>query len=148
MESIVNFEELFTEWEKDSTIDKTKLDDESLRITKLHHKYYKFFVTEKSKFRQLENELKKLKFEKTEFYTQGHNEETRAKGWKLPAKGIIIKSDVPMYVEADPDIINISLKIGIQQEKIEFLESIIKSLNNRGYNIKTAVEFIKFMNGS
>lgn len=148
MESIVNFEELFTEWEKDSIIDKTKLDDESLRITKLHHKYYKFFIAEKSKLRQLENDLKRLKLEKTEFYTQGHNEETRAKGWKLPAKGIIIKSDVPMYVEADSDIINITLKIGIQQEKIEFLESIIKSLNNRGYNIKTAVEFIKFMNGS
>lgn len=143
----MNFEELFAEWEKDSTIDKTKLDDESLRVTKLHHKYYKFFVTEKSKLRQLENELKKLKLEKTEFYTQGHNEETRVKGWKLPAKGIIIKSDVSMYVEADLDIINITLKIGIQQEKIEFLESIIKSLNNRGYNIKTAVEFIKFMNG-
>jgi len=148
MEIYVNFEELFNEWEKDSNIDKTKLDDESLRITKLHHKYYKFFIAERSKFKQLEGELKKLRLEKTEFYTQGHNEETRAKGWKLPAKGVIIKSDVPIYVEADQDIIDLTLKIGIQQEKIEFLESIIKSLNNRGYNIKTAVEFIKFMNGS
>jgi len=148
METYVNFEELFNEWEKDSNIDKTKLDDESLRITKLHHKYYKFFIAEKSKLRHLEGELKKLRLDKTEFYTQGHNEETKAKGWKLPAKGIIIKSDVPMYVEADQDIIDLTLKIGIQQEKIEFLESIIKSLNNRGYNIKTAVEFIKFMNGS
>lgn len=148
METYVNFEELFNEWEKDSNIDKTKLDDESLRITKLHHKYYKLFIAERSRFRHLEGELKKLKLEKTEFYTQGHNEETRAKGWKLPAKGVIIKSDVPMYVEADQDIIDLTLKIGIQQEKIEFLESIIKSLNNRGYNIKTAVEFIKFMNGS
>lgn len=148
MEMYVNFEELFNEWDKDSSIDKTKLDDESLRITKLHHKYYKLFIAERSRFRHLEGELKKLKLEKTEFYTQGHNEETRAKGWKLPAKGVIIKSDVPMYVEADQDIIDLTLKIGIQQEKIEFLESIIKSLNNRGYNIKTAVEFIKFMNGS
>lgn len=148
MEMYVNFEELFNEWDKDSSIDKTKLDDESLRITKLHHKYYKLFIAERSRFRHLEGELKKLKLEKTEFYTQGHNEETRAKRWKLPAKGVIIKSDVPMYVEADQDIIDLTLKIGIQQEKIEFLESIIKSLNNRGYNIKTAVEFIKFMNGS
>ena len=40
-----------------------------------------------------------------------------------------------------------SLKIGFQQEKIEFLDSILKTLNNRGYNIKTAVDWIKFTNG-
>lgn len=148
METTLNFEELFNEWDKDSEIDKTRLDDESLRIPKLHHKYYRLFVTEKSRLRHLDGEMKKLKLEKIEFYSQGHNDETRAKGWKLPAKGVIIKSDVPMYVEADQDVIDLSLKIGVQQEKIEFLESIIKTLNNRGYNINTAVNFIKFVNGS
>ena len=148
MEILVNFEELFNEWDKDSELDKTRLDDESLKIPKLHHKYYRLFVVEKSKLRQLEGEMKKLKLEKNEFYSQGHNDETRAKGWRLPAKGIIIKNDVPIYVEADTDVIDLSLKIGVQQEKIEFLESIIKTLNNRGYNIKTAVQFIKFVNGS
>lgn len=147
METILNFEELFNEWDKDSDLDKTRLDDESLKIPKLHHKYYRLFIAEKSKLRRLEGEMKKLRLEKTEFYSQGHNDETKAKGWKLPAKGIIIKADVPMYVEADADVIDLSLKVGIQQEKIEFLESIIKTLNNRGYNINTAVNFIKFVNG-
>jgi hypothetical protein len=53
-----------------------------------------------------------------------------------------------MYIEADEDIIKLSLKIGVQQEKIDFLESIIKTIINRGYNIKSAIEFIKFTNGS
>jgi hypothetical protein len=34
----MKFEELFNEWEKDSSIDKTELADEALRIPKLHHK--------------------------------------------------------------------------------------------------------------
>lgn len=143
----MNFESLFSEWEKDAEIDKTDLANEALKIPKLHHKYYRLLVTEKSRLKKLESEYKKLRLEKTEFFTQGHDDETRSKGWKLPAKGIIIKSDIPMYLDADQDLIDVSLQIGIQQEKVEFLESIIKTLNNRGYIIKTAVEFIRFTMG-
>ena len=46
------------------------------------------------------------------------------------------------------DIVTLSLKIGYQQEKIELLESIIKSLSNRGYNIKAAIDWTKFTMGS
>jgi hypothetical protein len=118
-----------------------------LKIPQLHHKYYKIYSNEKLILRKLNTEYKQLRLEKYEFYTQGPNEETDNKGWKLPASGRILKADVLQYIEADTDLINLSLKIGIQEEKIEFLESIIKTLNNRGYNIHTALEFIKFMNG-
>ena len=143
----MNFESLFSEWEKDAEIDKTDLANEALKIPKLHHKYYRLLVTEKSRLKKLESDYKKLKLEKTEFFIQGHDEETREKGWKLPAKGIILKADIPMYLEADQDLIDLSLQIGIQFEKVEFLESVIKTLNNRGYNIKTAVDFIRFTMG-
>jgi hypothetical protein len=91
--------------------------------------------------------MKRLKLEKYEFFSQGPNEETQEKGWKLPAKGLILKADIPMYMDADEDIIKLSLKIGILQEKIELLESIIKTLMNRGYNVKAAIDFYKFING-
>ena len=89
----------------------------------------------------------KLKLEKYEFYSQGPNEESKAKGWKFPAKGMILKSDIGMYLDADEDIIKLSLKIGLQQEKIELLESIIKSFNSRGYNIRATIDWIKWTNG-
>ena len=92
--------------------------------------------------------MKKLKLEKYEFFTQGPNEDTQKKGWKLPAKGIILKTDIPMYMDADDDIIRVSLRIGAQQEKIELLESIIKTIMNRGYNLKVVLEWQKFINGS
>lgn len=144
----MKIEEISSNWEKDIDIDKIELGDEVLKIPKLHHKYYQFYVTEKMLLRTYESQLKKLKLDKYEFYSQGPNEETQSKGWKLPAKGLILKADIPMYMEADDDIINISLKIGLQQEKVEYLESILKSLNNRGYNIKTAVDWIRFTSGS
>ena len=91
--------------------------------------------------------MKRLKLDKYEFFSQGPNEETQAKSWKLPAKGLILKADIPMYMDADEEIIKLSLKIGIQQEKIELLESIIKTLMNRSYSIKAAIDWQKFING-
>jgi hypothetical protein len=147
MEIVMKLEEIFEEWKKDSQIDRTELGEESLKVPKLHHKYHQVYSSEKLLLRKLEAEYKKLKLEKYEFLTQGPSEETREKGWELPAKGLILKADIPMYLEADTDLINLSLKIGYQQEKIELLESIIKSLGNRGYNIKTAVDWARFMMG-
>ena len=135
-------------WKEDSKIDRTELGDEALIIPKFHHKYYEILIKEKLLLKKQESELKQLKLEKYEFYTQGPNEETREKGWVLPAKGLILKADIPMYMDADKDIINLCLKIGYQQEKIELLESIIKSLNNRGYNIRAAIDWQKFTMGA
>jgi hypothetical protein len=143
----MKLDEITSLWEQDSKIDKTELADESLKIPQLHHKYYKIYSNEKLILRKLNTQYKQLRLQKFEFYTQGPNEETEDKGWVLPAIGRILKADAAQYIEADNDLIQLSLKIGIQEEKIEFLESIIKTLNNRGYNIHTALEFIKFMNG-
>jgi len=143
----MKLEEIHDLWESDSKIDKTELAGESLKIPQLHHKYYKIYSNEKLVLKKLNSEYKQLKLAKFEFLTQGPNEETDEKGWELPAIGRVLKADVQNYIEADKDIINLSLKIGLQEEKVEFLESIIRSLNNRGYNIHTALEFIKFTNG-
>jgi hypothetical protein len=144
----MKLEEIFAQWKDDCVIDKTELGDASLSIAKLHHKYYQILTSERMLLKSYESDMKKLKLDKYEFFTQGPDEESKEKGWKLPAKGLILKADIPMYMDADEDIIKLSLKIGIQQEKIEVLESIIKTLINRGYNIKTALDWLKFINGS
>ena len=147
MERQVKFEQIFEEWKKDSEIDNTDLGNESLKIPKLHHKYYMILVAEKATLRKLEAELKQLKLSKYEFYSQGHTEETKKLGWELPARGIILKADIPMYMEADRDIVELSLKIGMQGEKVEFLESIIKSLQTRNFLIKNSIDFMRFTMG-
>ena len=143
----MKFEDIATNWEKDSQLDKSELGDEALKIPKLHHKYYMIFLQEKSILKKLESEFKVLKLEKYEFYTQGHTEETKEKGWSLPPRGMILKTEIPMYIESDKDIISMSLRIGAQQEKVDFVDSIIKTINTRGYLIKTALDWQKFILG-
>ena len=144
----MKFEDILAMWESDSQIDKTDLAAESLKTPRLHHKYYTLYIAERSKLHRLESQMKTLKLEKYEFYTQGHTDETRARGWRLPAKGLILKGDIPMYIDADQDIIDLSLKIGIQQEKTHFLASVIDSLKARGFAIKNAIDFIRFTMGA
>jgi hypothetical protein len=135
-------------WETDSKIDVTEAGQAAVDIAKLHHKYFKILSNERLLLRRYEADMKKLKLEKYEFYTQGPNEETQSKGWKLPAKGLILKADIPMYIDADDDIINLSLKIGLQQEKVEVLDSILRSIMNRSYHINAFIEWEKFKNGT
>jgi hypothetical protein len=144
----MNIEQIVDEWTIDTQIDQTDLSTESLKIPKLHNKYIKILYNEKLRLRKLDTELKTLKREKYEFYTQGPSKETEEKGWKLPPRGMILKTDIPMYLDSDDDIINLTLKIGYSKEKIELLEEIIKSINNRGFNIKAAIDWHRFTMGN
>ena len=65
----------------------------------------------------------------------------------MPARGMVLKQDLPMYMQGDQEIINMSLKIGMQEEKVEVLKSILVSVNNRGYQIKNGIDFLRFTNG-
>ena len=95
----------------------------------------------------MELDLKQLKLKKFEFYSQGPDSETPTH-WKLPPIGKVIKADVLQYVDTDPDTIVMTLKFGVQSEKAELLESIIKSLSNRGYQISSAIQWEKFKIGA
>jgi hypothetical protein len=138
---------IFDLWAEDSQLDRADLAHEALQIPALHHKYYKIYSNERLALRGLEAELKVLKQDKFEFYTQGPTKETHERGWALPPVGKVLKADSAGYIESDKDVIALNLKIGLASEKVELLESIIRSLQNRGYQIKTALDFVKFQNG-
>jgi len=74
-------------------------------------------------------------------------EDLNEQGWE-PFPKRVLKADVPRYIEADKDIIHTTLKIAQQQEKVDFCADIIKSLRDRGFLIKNAIEWRKFTNGA
>ena len=88
-----------------------------------------------------------MKLDKNEFYGDGPNQDHIEKGWKLPPKGRILKSDLPNYIEADKDIIELNLKIAYQNEKVELLISILKTITNMGFHIKSAIDYQKLTSG-
>lgn len=140
--------EIFALWDVDSKIDTTQLHIESIKIAELHNKYSKIFFDKRARKRILTYEFKTFLKDKREFYLLGNNEETDAKGWKLPERGRVLKPDLDFYLDSDKDIIAYKLKIGLLDEQIELLESIIKTILNRSFQIKNAIEYMRFMNGN
>jgi hypothetical protein len=144
----MKLEDILTEWEKDSKIDNTELADESLKIPQLHSKYYKMYLAERLQCKKMKSEFKQLYRTKFEYYNGTiSDEELNDLGWE-PFALRVLKADIPIYIDADSDLITLQSKIDIQEEKVNFLESAIKSLTARGYNIKSAIEWIKFTQGS
>lgn len=135
-------------WRKDSELDRTELGEEALKIPSLHSKYYTIFSTERLHLRKLEQEHKVLSKVKTEYYNGNLDyDELKERGWD-PCQLKILRQDVPQYVDADKDIIDLNLKIAYQKEKVDLLDNIIRSLQTRGYNIRAAIDWEKFKMGA
>jgi len=144
----MKLEEIYQLWEEDSQINKMELGDEAIRIPKLHHKYFKIFSNERLLMRKLETEYKEMYKLRHSFYSGTIDEDTlREHDWE-PNPLKILRADIPMHLESDPLLSTVSMKISMQNEKIELLESIIKSLTQRGYNINAAITWEKFKVGA
>ena len=144
----MTLDEIFEEWSGDTQIDQTELGNAALGLAKMHHKYYQMLSRERLLGKKLEAELKQLKLEKMEFYQDGPTQEQIDKGWKLPAKGRILRSDVGNYTDSDSDVVAAQLKLAYQNEKIDLLQDIIKTISNRGFHIKSAIEWERFKVGA
>jgi len=140
----MTLEQIIDNWKKDSPIRGDELGEEAGNVAILHQRYLEWFTKERLTLRKLESDMKKLKLEKWEHYIQGPSKETKEKGWKIPARGAVIKSDAGLYIDADDDINTLQLKIDYQKEKVDALESIIKMINNRGYAIKNMIDYLQW----
>jgi DNA modification methylase len=96
----------------------------------------------------LEFELSKLVRAKTDWYAgRMSQEDLEERGWDQ-FLGRLLKNEISNYIESDNDVIKIKQHIAILQEKNNYLDSIIKMLNNRGFQIKNALDWLKFSHGT
>ncbi|NCV18007.1 MAG: hypothetical protein EBW42_04325 [Rhodobacterales bacterium] len=134
-------------WSKDAPVDRTELANEASRIPQLHSKYFKIFSTERLLLKKLEQESKQLWKDLWEYYQGNFDyEELKERGWDQVNQRIL-KADLGIHIDADQNWIDNNLKVAYQKEKVDFLEAIIKSLNNRGFNINAAIQWEKFKVG-
>jgi hypothetical protein len=144
----MKLEDIQVLWEKDCNIDRTELGEESLKISQLHSKYFKLYSSERLLLKKLDKDYKELYRTKFEYYNGVlSHDELKQQGWE-PFSLKVLKSDLHIYLDSDKDVTNFQLKIDMQKEKIDFLENIIKSLNTRGYQIKSAIDWEKFKVGA
>lgn len=144
----MKLEDIQNQWENDSKIDRAELGEESLKIPQLHAKYFKIFSEERMKLRALQRSYNNFKRDKYEYYNGTASQDVmNTHGWE-PNPLKILKSDIPMYLEGDIELQGYASRVDIQQDKVDFVESIIKNLPSRGYQIKAAIDWEKFKVGA
>jgi len=143
----MKLDDIMSVWEKDAKMDQTELGEESVKIPLLHHKYYKMFVDEGLLYKKLEMDYKSLYKLKYEYYMGILDQETmQERGWE-PNSLKILKADLAVYTDADPDLQTLQARLDVQKQKMSFLESVIKTINNRGFLIKNAIDWERFKVG-
>ena len=140
-------EDIISLWREDSKLDDTELDIESLKIPNLHAKYLKLLAENKVKLKALRVRQKQLYNTLYNYYKGDmNNKEDLAVLNREPWPKTVLKQDMPMYIEADNDMVKLSAKIGLQEEVVGVCEEILKSINTRGFTIKNAIDWRRLTN--
>lgn len=143
----MNIDQIKAQAELDTPIDVNHLDEESTKVPQIHNKYLCILMDEKLVLENFESKLKVLKRDKWLYYSgKLSEEELKKKGWE-PFGLNILKQDLDRFIDSDSEVINLSNKIFLQKEKVIYIESVIKIISNKMWNIRSAIEWIKFTQG-
>ena len=120
----------------------------------LHQQSYKNQIIKpkwldyKSKYKlmmfQCKAEHKRLYREKWEYY--GGKSDAKVYAAK-PFDLKVLKTDLGVYINSDEDIIEVEKKIVYYEIVIEFIDGVIKSIDSRGWDIRNAQDWKKFIAG-
>ena len=132
-------------WEKDAKIDRDNLHDESLNIPSLHAKYFQIYNTILLLRKKAEQQRKNIRHERYEYF-RGKADPDVYKQNPFPKK-IRDKDTMTKYLDADEKLSKASLKIEYYDTMLVYLESILKVIQNRTFQIKNAIEFMRFNSG-
>ena len=122
-----------------------RLDTEALKNQELYAKY----LDHKSRFELLlhkaKGDYKKMYREKWEYY--GGKADAKIYASK-PFDLKVLKTDLSVYITSDEEVINAENKIGYLETVVDYIKGVIKSVDNRGWDIKNAIEWKKFEAGA
>ena len=140
----MNLDELKLQVQKDLKVDDEHLDTESLKNQEIKATY----LDHKSRYELLlfkaKGDYKRLYREKWEYY--GGKADAKIYASK-PFDLKVLKTDLSVYITADEEIIDAENKIGYLETVVDYIKGVIKSVDNRGWDIKNAIEWKKFEAG-
>ena len=141
----MNLESIQEMWKRDSQVDEVLLDEASLLIPQLHHKYLTLHSEYTLLVKKKQQELRTLEHRKWLYYSgKAPPEEYEDK----PFEHRVIKSDVQHWVGVDEQIQKVEMQIDYYNTTISVLNEILKQINQMSYNIKNAIEWRRFTNGA
>ena len=132
-------------FDKDSKIDETNINIEETRSPALLNKYLKLYSNFRLMLSKAETDMKILKKEKWEYYSGKSDPKVYQ---EKPFDLKVLKQDIPTYLESDEDLIQAKHKVDYHNAMCDYAERVCKMVNNRGFQIKNAIDWKRFLEGS
>jgi hypothetical protein len=132
-------------WEKDSKIDIDNLHTESLNIPILHAKYFDLYNNILLLKKKAEQQKKNIRHQRYEYYTGKADPDVYVEN-PFPKK-IRDKETLQGYLDSDEKLMQVSLKVEYYETMLSYIDSILKMIFNRTYQIKNSIEYMRFQSG-
>ena len=138
--------EIQSQVRKDLKINDLELDIESLRIPSLHSKYLQLLTEHSLLLKKTQGDYAVLKRNKWIYYTGKASEEVYKEKGDFPLK-LKTKDEERTFIEADEEVRELTGKVEYYETVVEYLQEVVKSISNRSFQIKNAIEWRKFEAG-
>ena len=144
----MNIEQLQEMWDADSEINDNYLGEQAIATPKLHAKYVKMLVQIKLKHTKLTSDYNLLRKNKFRYFRgEMSRDELKENNWEQWQGIKPLKNEMDEFLTGDEDLNSLEVKIKYLETMIYLLESILQQIKARDWQIKTAVEWKKFLAG-
>jgi hypothetical protein len=141
----MNLEELQHEAREDlAIIDQERLDQESFKNQNIKPKWLEYRTRYDQLLIMRRADHQKLWREKWEYY--GGKADAKVYAAK-PFDIKVLKTDLQMYIQSDDDILELQSKISYYESIVKYIDGVIRSIDNRGWDIRNAQDWKKFEAG-
>ena len=141
----MTLEELQKEAREDLAIlDQEKLDQESYKNQNIKPKWLEYRTRYDQLLIMRRSDHQRLWREKWEYY--GGKADAKVYAAK-PFDIKVLKTDLQMYIQSDDDILELQSKISYYESIVKYIDGVIKSIDNRGWDIRNATDWKKFEAG-
>ena len=124
--------------------DQEHLDQESFRNQEIKARWLDYKTRYELLLVRNKGDYQKLYRAKWEYY--GGKSDAKVYASK-PFDLKVLKSDLAMYINSDNEIIELGAKINYLEIVIKYIDGIIKSIDNRGWDVSHAIGWKKFEAG-
>jgi hypothetical protein len=144
----MNLDDIQNEWDKDSEIDDNFLGECATKSPKLHAKYVRILVQVKLKHTKLSSDLNQLRKNKFRYYRgELGREELQELGWNQWQGVKPLKNEMDEFLQGDTELNTMKVRLEYLETMIYLLESILGQIKARDWQIKSAIEWKRFLAG-
>lgn len=145
----MNIEQLHEEWDADTIIDDNHLDREAIRTSQLHGKYLRHLVQSKLKLAKMKADYNTLRQRKFRWYRgEMGRDELKELGWEQWLGVKPLKNEMDEFLTGDSDLNTLNIKIEYVATMVSMLEAILGQVKSRDWQIRSAIDFKKFISGA